>query len=371
MMLCLGSVGLVLLALTVQNGHGAPDSAGWNGKDTTERNYYTRYHNMTEISDWMEKMKRENPDVVSSMVYGQTYEERNITLLKIGLNSTKRKKAIWMDCGIHAREWIAPAFCQYFVKEILQRYKTDTKVKEMMKNLDFYVTPVLNVDGYIYSWLNNSTRLWRKSRSPGPVGCTCYGTDLNRNFYANWGTVGVSTNCCEETYCGSKALSEPEARAVTDMLGKMSGDILAFLTIHSYSQLILVPYGHPNISAPNYNELMEVGLGAVKAIKAVHGMDYTVGTWPDILYPASGSSQDYARLIGIPLSYTFELRDKGEYGFELPEDQIQPTCEEAYAGVQHIITYAHDKAFYSSAATVTTTLWTTVMTAWVFSATLL
>lgn len=25
---------------------------------------------------------------------------------------------VWMDCGIHAREWIAPAFCQWFVKEV-------------------------------------------------------------------------------------------------------------------------------------------------------------------------------------------------------------------------------------------------------------
>nr|XP_029505884.1 carboxypeptidase O-like [Oncorhynchus nerka] len=111
---------------------------------------------MSEITAWMEQMKRENPDVVSSMVYGQTYERRNITLLKIGLRSTERKKAIWMDCGIHAREWITPAFCQYFVKEILRTYKTDTKVNEMMKNLDFYITPVLNVDGYIYSWHNES-----------------------------------------------------------------------------------------------------------------------------------------------------------------------------------------------------------------------
>lgn len=23
-----------------------------------------------------------------------------------------------MDCGIHTREWIAPAFCQWFVKEV-------------------------------------------------------------------------------------------------------------------------------------------------------------------------------------------------------------------------------------------------------------
>ncbi|KAJ8004037.1 hypothetical protein DPEC_G00154630 [Dallia pectoralis] len=371
MMLCLSSVGLVLLALTVQNGHGNPDSAVWNRMETSERNYYTRYHNMTEISEWMEAMKRENPDVVSSMIYGQTYEKRNITLLKIGSSSTERKKAIWMDCGIHAREWIAPAFCQYFVKEIIRTYRSDDKMKEIMKNLDFYITPVINVDGYIFSWLNESTRLWRKSRSPGPDGCTCYGTDLNRNFNANWGTIGVSTNCCGETYCGTKASSEPETQAVTDMLDKMSQDILAFITIHSYSQLILVPYGHPNVSASNYKELMEVGLGAAKAIKAVHGMNYTVGTSPDILYPNSGSSRDYARQIGIPLSFTFELRDTGEYGFKLPEDQIQPTCEEAFAGAQHIISYAHDKAFYSSAAAVTTTLWTTLMAVWVSSATLL
>ncbi|CAB1327662.1 unnamed protein product [Coregonus sp. 'balchen'] len=336
MMLGLGSVGLVLLSLAVQSGHGAQDSAIWSREETAERNYYTRYHNMSEITAWMEQMKRENPDVVSSMVYGQTYERRDITLLKIGLSSTGRKKAIWMDCGIHAREWIAPAFCQYFVKEILRTYKTDTKVNEMMKNLDFYITPVLNVDGYIYSWHNASV-----------------------------------SDCCNLFYCGTKALSESEARAVTDMLGKMREDILAFLTIHSYGQQLLVPYGHPNISAPNHDQLMEVGLGAATAIKAVHGMDYTVGTSPDILYPFSGSSQDFARLIGIPLSFTFELRDKGEHGFELPEDQIQPTCEEAYAGAHHIITYAHDKAFYSSAATVTTTLWTTLLAAWVSSATLL
>uniref|UniRef100_A0A4W5M0I0 Carboxypeptidase O n=1 Tax=Hucho hucho TaxID=62062 RepID=A0A4W5M0I0_9TELE len=252
-----------------------------------------------------------------------------VVVLQIGLSSTGRKKAIWMDCGIHAREWIAPAFCQYFVNE-------------MMKNLDSYITPVLNVDGYIYSWHNESLELTPTLTHTHPV--------FSSPVFA---VVGVSTDCCSQTYCGTKALSESEARAVTDMLGKLSEDILAFLTIHSYGQQLLVPYGHPNISAPNHDELMEVGLGAAMAIKAVNGMDYTVGTSPDILYPFSGSSQDFARQIGIPLSFTFELRDKGEHGFELPEDQIQPTCEEAYAGAHHIISYAHDKAFYSYAATVT------------------
>ncbi|KAJ3584810.1 hypothetical protein NHX12_015305 [Muraenolepis orangiensis] len=85
---------------------------------------------------------------------------------------------------------------------------------------------------------------------------------------------------------------------------------------------------------------MEVGLGAAEKMKKVHGMSYEVGTSPDILYPDSGCSGDWARLTGIPLSFTIELRDNGTYGFELPQDQIQPTCEEAYSGVKHIVNWA-------------------------------
>ncbi|KAL7370361.1 hypothetical protein ABVT39_026465 [Epinephelus coioides] len=318
---------------------------------------------MPEIANWMDQIAKDYHDVVSIVEYGQTYEKKVIRLLKIGVNTGEKKKAIWMDCGIHAREWIAPAFCQYFVREILQAYKTDPKMQEMMTNMDFYVTPVLNMDGYVYSWKDNTTRLWRKNRSPGPSGCDCYGTDLNRNFDANWGTIGISSNCCSIIYCGSQAVSEPEAQAVTYFVGSRKEDFLCFLTIHSYGQLLLVPYGHPNFTAANYDELMEVGLGAADAIRRVHGMNYTVGTSPDVLYPNSGSSRDWARMQGIPLSFTFELRDKGEFGFKLPENQIQPACEEAYSGALHIITYAHDKTFSGAVATAAATLWTMLLAA--------
>ena len=91
--------------------------------------------------------------------------------------------------------------------------------------------------------------------------------------------------------------------------------------------------------------------------------------------PNSGSSRDWARLIGIPLAFTFELRDKGLHGFELPEDQIKPACEEAYAGVRSIITYAHDKAFHittpNTAATVIATIWTVLLAVCLTSAPLL
>uniref|UniRef100_A0A3Q1GLC1 Carboxypeptidase O-like n=1 Tax=Acanthochromis polyacanthus TaxID=80966 RepID=A0A3Q1GLC1_9TELE len=286
---------------------------------------YTKYHPMDEIYRWMEDVERANPELVSSTIYGYTYERRNITLLKLGQNNTagREKKVIWMDCGIHAREWIAPAFCQWFVKEIVNSYKTNEKLEQMLQNLDIYVTPVINVDGYIFTWTNNSNRLWRKSRSQSLPNSTCYGVDLNRNFKANWGTIGVSFDSCENTYCGESAGSEPEAQAVMDFVGAMVNQTLCFLTIHSAGQLILLPYGHPEISAPNYNELVSVD-------------------------PNSGSSRDWARLIGIPFSYTFELRDKGKFGHLLPENQIQLACEEAYVGALSIITYVHEKAFNNS-----------------------
>lgn len=348
----LSSVGLSLVLLLSAVGAAIVQRVGYD---------YYRYHPMPEITNWMTQMEKENPGVVSIVNYGKTYEGRAISLLKIGLNTGGKKKAIWMDCGIHAREWIAPAFCQYFVSQILQTYKKDPQMEKMMKDMDFYVTPVLNVDGYIYSWKDNTTRLWRKNMSPGPPGCSCYGTDLNRNFDANWGTIGVSFNCCSLIYCGSKAESEPEAQAVADFLGSRKDDFLCFLTIHSYGQLLLVPYGHPNFTASNYDELMEVGLGAAEAIKKIHGMHYTVGTSPDVLYPNSGSSRDWARMQGIPLSYTFELRDNGTFGFKLPEDQIKPACEEAYSGALHIITYAHNKTFNGAVVTAAATLWTVLL----------
>ncbi|XP_017293119.1 carboxypeptidase O-like [Kryptolebias marmoratus] len=321
---------------------------------------YYKYHPMSEIGVWMVQMKEDHPDLVTRVEYGTTYEKRTISLLKIGLKTNAIKKIAWMDCGIHASEWIAPAFCQYFVNQILQSYKTDAKIRRMMENLDFYVTPVLNVDGYIYSWKDSTTRLWRKNRKPGPS-TGCYGTDLDLNFDANWGNLGASFNCSSDTFCGTNPESESEVKAVADLVRKQRGNFLCFLSIQSFGQLILFPYGDPNDTVPNYNELMKVGQDAAEAIKKVHGQNYTVGSFPNVLYPDSGSIRDWARMQGIRFSYTFKLRDKGT--FQLPEDQIQPACEEAYRGALRVITHAHDQIYGGGAAATAATLWTLLLAA--------
>ncbi|XP_054113803.1 carboxypeptidase O isoform X2 [Callithrix jacchus] len=282
----------------------------------------------------MREISEKYKEVVTQHFLGVTYETHSMYYLKISQLSGNPKKIIWMDCGIHAREWIAPAFCQWFVKEILQNYKDNSRIHKFLRNLDFYILPVLNIDGYIYTWTTD--RLWRKSRSPHNNG-TCFGTDLNRNFNASWCSIGASRNCQDETFCGTGPLSEPETKAVASFVESKKEDILCFLTIHSYGQLILTPYGYTKNKSSNHPEMIQVGQKAANALKAKYGTNYRVGSSADILYSSSGSSRDWARDIGIPFSYTFELRDTGTHGFVLPEDQIQPTCDETMEAVLSVL----------------------------------
>ncbi|XP_045874067.1 carboxypeptidase O isoform X1 [Meles meles] len=302
---------------------------------------------MEEIYQWMVQITEKYTGVVTQHFLGTTYETRPMYYLKISEPSTNHKKIIWMDCGIHAREWIAPAFCQWFVKEILQNYKDNPKIGRLLRNLDFYVLPVLNIDGYIYTWTTD--RLWRKSRSSHNNG-TCFGTDLNRNFNVAWCSIGASKDCHDLTFCGTGPESEPETKAVSSFVESKKESIVCFLTMHSYGQFILTPYGYTKNKSSNHEELIQVGQKAANALKKKHGTNYRVGSSADILYTTSGSSRDWARDIGIPFSYTFELRDNGTYGFVLPASQIQATCEETMEAVLSVLDDVYEKYWDSDSA---------------------
>ncbi|XP_068103458.1 carboxypeptidase O [Hyperolius riggenbachi] len=309
---------------------------------------YTKYHPMDDIYNWMTLMSEKYKDLVTKHHLGLTYESKSMYYLKISKRSRNPKKAVWMDCGIHAREWIAPAFCQWFVKEIVHNHHRDTRIKKILKNLDLYVLPVLNIDGYIYTWTTD--RLWRKSRSSYENG-TCYGVDLNRNFNITWCSYGSSTNCSDNSYCGTSPVSEPETRAVVDFVESRKSDIICYLTMHSYSQYILTAYGYTRDLPESYNTTIMAAQMAASELKKKYGTVYKVGSFAHLLYEASGTSQDWAYNLGINFSYTIELRDNGTYKFVLPEDQIQPTCEETMAAVMTIIEYVYDQYFPNKAPT--------------------
>ena len=87
---------------------------------------------------------------------------------------------VFLDSNIHAREWITSATSTWIINELLS--STDKEVRNIAENYDWYVFPVINPDGFLYTKTTN--RLWRKNRSPN--GGLCTGTDLNRNFGYAW-----------------------------------------------------------------------------------------------------------------------------------------------------------------------------------------
>ena len=52
------------------------------------------------------------PGQVRLETIGRSSEGRELKLVRVG----EAGPAVWIDCGIHAREWISPATCAYIMR---------------------------------------------------------------------------------------------------------------------------------------------------------------------------------------------------------------------------------------------------------------
>ncbi|XP_061571651.1 carboxypeptidase B2 [Cololabis saira] len=295
--------------------------------------FYERYHTLEDIYDWINRTTHDNPNTVKVILVGSSYEKRPLYALKLSFNDRPGKKAMWIDCGIHAREWISPAFCLWFVQYSLAFYKNNQDITNILDNMDVYVLPVMNPDGYKYTWTTN--RMWRKNRTPSKSP-NCIGADLNRNFDANWCTEGASHDPCTEIYCGAFPESEPESEAVANFLRRHKNSIQLYLSIHSYSQMLLFPYSCSHDEAENHSDLLEMVQQAAQNIRRYYRNVYKYGAGARTIYLAPGGSDDWAYNLGIKYSFTFELQDRGRYGFLLPPSHITGACNEALLAVKTI-----------------------------------
>ncbi|XP_037136199.1 carboxypeptidase A6 [Syngnathus acus] len=294
---------------------------------------YEIYHSLEEIQSWMFEMNTTHPDLLNMFSIGKSYEGRPLYVLQLGRRSRPQKKAVWIDCGVHAREWIGPAFCQWFVKEALNSYRYDSAMRRLLNQLNFYIMPVFNVDGYHFSWTKD--RFWRKTRSKNRK-FHCRGVDANRNWKVKWCEEGASSHPCDDTYCGPYPESEPEVRAVVKFLRKHKKRVKAYISVHAYAQMLLYPYSYKYAAIPNFNCVESAAHNAVTALYSAYGVKYRYGPASTTLYVSSGSSMDWAYRNGIPYAFAFELRDTGYFGFLLPETLINPTCTETTRAVKAI-----------------------------------
>ncbi|XP_018306895.1 carboxypeptidase B [Mycetomoellerius zeteki] len=286
---------------------------------------WTSYHELNDIYGYLDYLANTYPDVCSVQSIGNSIEGQPLKVLRIS-NGRTNAPAIWIDGGIHAREWISPAAVTYIIDYLVEN-------SDVLQT-DYYILPVANPDGYRYTFKYD--RLWRKNRRKGTL---CSGVDLNRNFGYRWGGQGTSSNMCYETYRGSKAFSEPETNAIRNFFENSLANYKAYISFHSYGQYILYPWGYDQRLPPDYRDLDAVGLEAAEYMKYEGGDNtkYIVGNSAITLYPAAGGSDDWAKaLLKIKYAYTIELRDTGKYGFLLPPQYIIPTAKEALAAIKVI-----------------------------------
>ncbi|CAG0881523.1 unnamed protein product [Cyprideis torosa] len=153
--------------------------------------------------------------------------------------------------------------------------------------------------------------------------------------------VGSSNDKCSEIYAGTEAFSEIESKNLGDALANLNSDgsVLIYITVHSYSQVVVSPWSWTAERPDDFDELERVGLRTIEAISDVYGTYYEFSQSTQYFGPTSGSSDDWAKAgAGVALSYTWELRPRSSNpGFLLPPEQIIPTCTETWAGVKEAV----------------------------------
>jgi len=287
---------------------------------------WTEYHTLEDMYAYLDYLEA-TYDFVSTESVGKSYEGTEMRVVKVCRGGCGDKPAAWIDGGIHAREWVSPATVTWMLMELVEN---DANHADLTQNLDWYILPSHNPDGYAYS--RDHKRLWRKTRSDHGSILLCKGVDANRNWGFHWNEGGSSGDKCSDTYHGPEAFSEVENRNVRDFILTIKDKLVFYNTLHSYSQLILLPWSYTDTPPDNYAELLEIATLGADSLHDTHGKTYEVGCIPCILYVASGGSLDWVMgEAGVQFSMAMELRDTGTYGFLLPASQIIPTAEETWA----------------------------------------
>ncbi|TKR70059.1 hypothetical protein L596_022127 [Steinernema carpocapsae] len=299
-----------------------------------------QFHDIDEIYAYINSVAVTFNKTVSTFNLGESTLKRNLLGVKIGNPGQNKSKAVIHGC-LHSREWVGCSTMLYIINELTQNAANYTN---LLDNLDIYILPVANPDGYWLTW--GPLRFWRKTFS-GPYiaedGSQCYGVDPNRNFAFKFRVAGFEDDPCSETFPGITAFSEPEPRLIADFLAANNDSIKAYIDVHAYGELFMYPYGYAKVYPNDLSNLNKVASEATTAINAVHGAQFKHGSIVDIIYPASGSSIDYAKgVLSIEHTYALELRpDQNDpVGFMVDEDQIVPAAEETWAGLQVVLNHA-------------------------------
>jgi carboxypeptidase T len=309
-----------VVALDVEQSANLPAAGFALSVDTFQSGYRT----VTEMRDLLDAAAAQHPDLAEVFVYGSSWERvtggPGAGHDLFGIRLTNRalpgpKPTFFLMAAIHARELSTSELALRFVDHLLSNYGVDGDVTWLLDEHLVVVVPVVNPDGRVIAEQGYLQRKNTDSSYGGNCSVPDIGVDLNRNNGFKWGTVnGPGESKCAETYPGPVVESEPETAAIRDLVRSLFPDQRGpgdtdpapatttgvLLTLHSYANLVLWPWGWTHTAAPNAADLSTIG----RKFASYNG--YTPEQSIQ-LYATSGTTDDWSYgELGIA-SFTFEV----------------------------------------------------------------
>ncbi|HVF18675.1 MAG TPA: M14 family zinc carboxypeptidase [Mycobacteriales bacterium] len=280
------------------------------------------YRRLADYVNEMKDLAKKNPSTVKLLTLpNKTLEGRTVHGLEIALDvaAVDGRPTLYIDGLHHAREWPAAEYPMVYAHQLVEGLRArDPQITSLARRLRFVIIPVVNVDGFDFARSSlvdvrgaGGTPLaiagveayWRKNRRsftgvtttvPGVMqrNLDAHGTDPNRNYSYGWGGGGSSADKTGQTYRGPAPFSEPETQNVQSVL--LGRHATGVLSNHTYSRLVLRPWGDTDEPSPDEALLEKIGEGMAEAMggyKNILGIQLyvTTGTMNDWAYGTSGS----------------------------------------------------------------------------------
>jgi zinc carboxypeptidase len=276
--------------------------------------WYDDFRDYDAVMAKLDEIAAAHAGEVELVDVGDSLEGRAIKGLRIGTAAADAPAVLYTGT-MHAREWLATMVTMCVVEALVGG---DAVAVDLRSRIGILVVPIINPDGYEYSW--STDRYWRKNTRDG------YGVDLNRNWDYEWAVVGASDDPYAEDYHGPSAFSEPESSALRDFI-LAHPEITAHIDFHSFTQLVLRPWGYSYDIPADEATLSMLGDRMSDAIWNATSTDY-----PSIhaseLYPAAGAVDDWGYGTQGIMAFTIELRGDD---FVVSPSEIAPACAENVA----------------------------------------
>lgn len=303
-------------------------------------NFEYQYQSYQQMTSMLQNLSNNNQEIMSLKSIGQTYEGREIWMVKLSdnVNLDEDEPEILLMGAHHGNEKPSYEALIVFIKHMIEYYNTDltdndkdgflnediidgvdndgdglidedpseSRVKEAIYNTEIFIIPMVNPDG-----VEANTR---KNCAPnyGSFGNSpfikSYGVDLNRNYGYKWyrwfiqpvkySVFTKQFNTKSDVYRGEKPFCENETIAISDLVNRHNFTIS--LSYHTYGEKIVYPWNYKIKRTIDDRLFKTIG----KMISDVNSYQLVKGS---VFFPNIGNSNDWLYGVHRILAYTIEL----------------------------------------------------------------